>query len=159
MPVLISACFVLVVPLHVSEGCVLIRPVCTAYLDCTFHIMSYVMSDMLPCSCLIVEPDLGHTSVGSGCVLQCICLYKSVRFWTCQHRPRHYRVRPIEMRPFWATQVTGGFSTQTEDSSTFRQPSGAASARRSRACLPCACLWTSTCLCLVALFRRARHTF
>ena len=92
MPVLISACFVLVVQLHVSEGCVLISAVCTAHLAYTFHIMSYVMSDMLPCSCLIVEPDLGHTSIGSGCVLQCICVYKSARFWTCQYRPRHYTV-------------------------------------------------------------------
>jgi len=52
-------------------------------------------------------------------------------------------------------QAASSIFTQTEDSSTFRPPTRAASARRSRACLPCACLWTSTCLCLIALFRRA----
>ena len=50
-------------------------------------------------------------------------------------------IRPFAMQPFCASQVTGAFfsfRTQTEDSSTYRKPETAASARRSRACLPCA---------------------
>ena len=49
--------------------------------------------------------------------------------------------RPFAMRPFCASQVTGGlftFGTQSEESSRYRKPETAASARRSRACLPCA---------------------
>ena len=45
------------------------------------------------------------------------------------------------MQPFSAGLVTGGFfafDTQTEDSSTYRKPVRATSARRSRACRPCA---------------------
>ena len=74
----------------------------------------------------------------------------------CQYCPRHCGVRPIKMQPFCASQQAASIIfTETGDFSTFRQPTKAASARRSRACLPCACLWTSTCLCLTALFRRA----
>ena len=98
-----------------------------------------------------------HTSVGPGCMSHCMYAHKSLHaFRACHHCPRHCRVRPSKMRPFCASQQAASSTfTQTGDLSTFRQPTRAASARRSRACLPCACLWTSTCLCLTALFRRA----
>ena len=47
-------------------------------------------------------------------------------------------VRPFAMRPFCASQVTGGFftfSTQTEESSRYRQPETATSAGHEPVCL------------------------
>ncbi|DBA85963.1 TPA: hypothetical protein ACH3X1_005502 [Trebouxia sp. C0004] len=64
-------------------------------------------------------------------------------------------VRPFAMQSLCASQVTGGlftFRTQTKDSSTYRKPETPASARLSALCLV---LWTSTCMCLSALFDRA----
>ena len=91
------------------------------------------MSVMLPCSCLIVEPDVGHMSVGPGYVLQCSYVHKSLyAFRTCRYCPRHYRVRPIEIQPFCASQLTGGFFNfhtdwglqhiQTANKSSFSAP-------------------------------------
>ena len=74
--------------------------------------MSYVMSVMLPRSSLIAEPDIGHMNVGPGCMLQCIYVHKSLHaFGPCHYCPRRYRVRPIEIRPFCVSQVTGGLFT------------------------------------------------
>ena len=98
--------------------------------------------------------------------MQAVCCYTFMYMTACfcdlPLYPRRNRVRPFAMRPFCAGQVTGGFfafDTQTEDSSTYRQPARATSARWSRACLPCAWLCgqvkTSTCMCLTALFNRA----
>ncbi len=97
--------------LHACVCCVLTCTVCAEYLAYAFHIMymSNVMSVMLPCSCLLVEPGF-HTSVGLGCVLHCIYVHKSLHaFGACRFCPRHCGVRPIKMRPFCAGQVTGGF--------------------------------------------------
>ena len=88
-------------------------------------------------------------------------MYMTACFCDLPMYPRRNRVRPFAMRPFCAGQVTGffAFNTETEDSNTYRQPARATSARRSRACLNlsalCLVLWTSTCMCLTALFNRA----
>jgi len=125
--------------LHVSVCCVVICTVCAAYIPYTFHTMSYVMSVMLPCSSLILEPDVGHMNVKPDCMLQCIYVHKSIHaLGTCHYCPRRYRVCDL----FVLVKLQAAFSlfTQTEDSSPYRQPTRAASARRSRACLPCAWL-------------------
>jgi len=60
-----------------------------------------------------------------GCRL-CIAMHLCaivLTFGTCHYCPRRYGVCPFAMRPFCASQVTGGFftfHTQTEDSSTYR---------------------------------------
>ncbi len=117
------------------------------YLTFAFHITSYVISVMLPCSCLLVEPDFGYTNVGPGCVLLCI-----------------YNIAPgiagftpsrCDLSVLVKLQAASSICTQTGDFSMFRQPTRAASACQSRACLPCACLWTSTCMCLTELCGRA----
>jgi len=59
-------------------------------------------------------------------MLQCIYVLMSPHaFGKCHYCPGRCGVRPIGMRPFCADQDAGGFSplfTQTEDSSTLRQP-------------------------------------
>ncbi len=116
--------------------CVLICTVCAAYTVYAFHTMSHVMSVMIPWS------YLSQMHETRSCVAMHLCAHVITCFWELPlHSPRRYGVRPIGMRPFCDDQDTGGFSplfTQTEDSSTLRQPDRAASARRSRACLPCA---------------------
>jgi len=84
------------------------------------------MSVMLPCSCLLIGPDFGHTSVGPGCMLHCISVLWLLRF---SHRL--------------------GTSAHSDSQQEQLQHAG------HEPVLPCACLWTGTCLCLTALFRRA----
>ncbi len=100
--------------------------------------------------------------VKPGCMLHCIYVHKSLHaFWTCLYCPRCYGLAPLkcDLSVLVRIQAASSVFTQTEDSSTCRQPKRAASARRSQACLPCACsqptLWTSTCLCLIALLKTA----
>ncbi len=157
MPVDISACFVPVIQFACSVHCELIYTLCAAYLAYAFHIMSYVMSVMLPWSCLLIGPDFGHISVGPCCMLHCISVHKSPHaFRACHCCPRHCGVRHIKMRPFCASQQAASqfshrLGTSTHSDSQQEQLQRA----RHEPVLPCACLWTSTCLCLTALFRRA----
>ncbi len=103
---------------------------------CISHHVIHVISIMLPCSCLLVGPGFGHMSVGPSCMLHCIHVHKSLHaFRACHCCPRRCGVRPIKMQPFCASQqAASSISTQNENFSTFRQPTRAASARRSRAC-------------------------
>jgi len=99
--------------LHVSVCCVVICTVCAAYIPYTFHTMSYVMSVMLPCSSLILEPDVGHMNVKPDCMLQCIYVHKSIHaLGTCHYCPRRYRVCDL----FVLVKLQAAFSlfTQTE---------------------------------------------
>ena len=133
--------------LHVSLCYVLVFTFCAMYLTFAFHITSYVISVMLPCSCLLVEPGFGYTNVGPGCVLLCIYnIAPSIAGFTPSR---------CDLSVLVKLQAASSIVTQTGDFSMFRQPTRAASACQSRACLPCACLWTSTCMCLTELCGRA----
>ncbi len=88
------------------------------------YTMSYVMSVMLPCSSLTVEPDVGHMNVAPGCMLQYIYVHKSLHaFGTCHYCPRRYGARPIKCDFSVLVEIHAASSLfkQTEDSSTCRQ--------------------------------------
>ena len=138
MPVHISACFVPAVQFACVCICVLICTACAAYIAYKFHTMSYVMSVMLP---LIVEPDVGHMNIGPGCMLQRIYVHKSLMLSGLATIALGIMgLAPLKCDLFVLVKIQAAFPlfTQTEDSSTCRQPRRADSARRSRACLPCA---------------------
>ena len=92
------------------------------------------MSVMLPCSCLIVEPDDGHTSVGPCCMLQCISVRKSLHaFRTCLTIAlgiMWFAPSNCDLSILVRLHAASSTLAQTEDSSTFRQPTRAASARQ-----------------------------
>ncbi len=117
------------------------------------------------CTSHYVTCDVSHDTLvlfgqgAQGHMLQCIYVLMSPHaFGKCHYYPGRYEVRPIGMRPFCADQDAGRFSplfTQTEDSSTLRQPDSSFSAPVTSLFALCLVLWTTTCLCLIALFKRA----
>jgi len=104
--------------------------------------MSYVMSVMLPRSSLIAEPDIGHMNVEPGCMLQCIMCtshYMLLGLATIALGVTGFAPLKFDRSVLVKLQAASSLFTQTEDSSTYRQPTRAASVRRPRA-LPCAWL-------------------
>ena len=121
-----------------------------------FHIMSHVMSVIVPCSCLLVVTQvLDQVACRTACMHTSLYMLLGLKLATIALGIAGFAPSRCDLSVLIKLQAASSIFTQTEDSSTFRPPTRAASARRSRACLPCACLWTSTCLCLTALFSRA----
>ncbi len=94
--------------------CMLICTVCAAYIAYAFHTMSHVMSVIIPWSYL--SQVLETTSY----VAMHLCAHVTTCFWEMPLLPWALRGSPL-----CADQEAGGFCslfTQTEDSSTLRQP-------------------------------------